>query len=188
MTKDSLSHQLQAILADFQEAKKPEPGEVLVIGCSTSEVIGSRIGKSSSPQVAKALYPLLAAFAQDHGLGLAFQCCEHLNRALVVEKSLAKDQDLTIVHAIPTPQAGGAMATQAYSQYQDPCLVESLQAAYGLDIGSTMIGMHMRPVVVPLRLPHAQLGATRVQAAFSRPKLIGGNRASYGHIEEKNRE
>lgn len=185
MTTSKLAGELQAILNDFAAATTLEPNRIFVVGCSTSEVVGSRIGKGSSPEVANVFYPIFADFAQTHGLHLAFQACEHLNRALVVEKAFALSRGLTIVHAIPQPKAGGSMASRAFQAMEQACLVESIQADYGLDIGFTMIGMHMKPVVVPLRLDHYDLGQTKVQAAYSRPKLIGGARAIYDMGSEK---
>lgn len=179
MTEKSVAKELQTILEDFANVKAPEADGIFVIGCSTSEVVGSKIGKGSSPQVASELFPVFLSFAKNHNLNLAFQCCEHLNRALVVEKSLAKEKGWTIIHAIPQAKAGGSMATEAYHQFKEACLVETIQANYGIDIGFTMIGMHMEAVVVPLRLDHYKLGETMVNAAFSRPKLIGGARAVY---------
>ena len=172
---------LRAVLADMVHRQAPEEGDIFVVGCSTSEVQGARIGKSGSPDVANALYPVLKDFAHTHRLLLAFQCCEHLNRALVVDKALARSARLPLVHVVPHPHAGGSMASCAYRRMTAPAVVEDLQqmAGYGIDIGLTMVGMHMRPVVVPMRLPHKTIGDAVVNCAFSRPKLIGGERARY---------
>lgn len=175
----TLATELETILNDMVAVRQPEPGDLMVVGCSTSEVQGKRIGKAGSPDIAGALYPVLRAFAEKHNLDLAFQSCEHLNRALVVEKATAKERGLVIVSAVPHARAGGSMAAGAYRAMHSPCLVEAIQAGYGIDIGETMIGMHMRPVVVPMRLPHNKVGEARVNGAFSRPKLIGGERAKY---------
>lgn len=172
---------LRNILADMVARQVPQTGDIFVIGCSTSEVQGRRIGKSGSPDVASALYPIFAEFAETHGLRLAFQCCEHLNRALVVRRQTAIDERLDEVAVVPHPTAGGSMASCALRTMADPVVVEDLnhRAGYGIDIGLTMIGMHMRPVVVPMRLPHKMIGEAVVNCAFSRPKLIGGERALY---------
>lgn len=174
-----LATELETILNEMAGVRMPEAGDVMVVGCSTSEIQGKRIGKAGSPDIAGVLYPVLQAFADAHELDLAFQCCEHLNRALVVEKATAKAHGLDLVSAVPHSRAGGSMSAEAYRSMKAPCLVETIRAGYGIDIGETMIGMHMRPVVVPMRLPHNRVGDARVNGAFSRPKLIGGERAVY---------
>lgn len=177
----NIQQDLRNVLADMVEREAPITGDIFIVGCSTSEVQGRRIGKCGSPDVAAALYPVLAEFAETHGLRLAFQCCEHLNRALVVRRKTAVDERLPYVKVVPRPNAGGSMASCAFTTMADPVLVESLNqsAGYGIDIGLTMIGMHMRPVVVPMRLAHKTIGEAVVNCAFSRPKLIGGERAKY---------
>jgi uncharacterized protein (TIGR01440 family) len=154
-------------------------GQVLVIGTSTSEVLGHRIGTSGTLNAAAPIYQAAAKVAAEFGLYLAFQCCEHLNRALVVEEELRSRYNLEPVAAIPVPKAGGSMAAYAYRQLKQPVLVESIEAHAGLDIGDTMIGMHLRRVAVPLRPPIRTIGHAHVSMAFTRPKLIGGARAVY---------
>lgn len=175
----AIAEDLRAILKDMLEVHVPEQDAVFVVGCSTSEVQGKRIGKSGSPDLAAELFPVLEAFCAEHGLHLAVQCCEHLNRALVVERATAQQFGYKRVHAVPHPKAGGSLAGHAFRHMNDAQLVEEVQASYGIDIGETMIGMHMRPVVVPMRLPHKNVGMARTNAAFSRPPLIGGERALY---------
>lgn len=174
-----LAQECQAILDDMVARQAPRKGDVFVIGCSTSEILGKHIGKAGSPEVAATIYPVLDAFAKAHELVLAFQCCEHLNRSLVVEREAQMRLGLKEVCSVPHYKAGGSMASHAYRAMQDAVLVESIQAGYGLDIGETMIGMHMRPVVVPMRIAHRSLGEARVNPSFSRPPLIGGLRARY---------
>lgn len=174
-----IADELETILAEMVERQAPQDDDMFVIGCSTSEVIGKRIGKAGSPDVAAALFPVLRRFAAEHHLHLAFQCCEHLNRALVVERETMRRFGLHEVCAVPHVRAGGSMASHAYRHFTNPVLVESIQAGYGLDIGETMIGMHMRPVAVPMRLAHRSIGEARANPSFSRPRLIGGLRARY---------
>ena len=180
-TEAALAADLKAVLKDMVDRSAPRSGDIFVVGCSTSEVQGRRIGKAGSPAVADVFYPVLGDFAKEYHLRLAFQCCEHLNRALVVSRETAIIENLTEVSVIPHYRAGGSMATCAYRRMRDPLVVEDLghRAGYGIDIGLTMIGMHMRPVAVPMRLAHHTIGDAQVACAFSRPKLIGGERARY---------
>ena len=154
-------------------------GQLVVIGCSTSEVIGERIGTSGTLEVANALLDGLDILKHQYGAKLAYQCCEHLNRALVVERDTCEAQQLVEVSAVPVPKAGGSMAAAAYRRLAEPCLVEHIQAHAGIDIGETLIGMHLRHVAVPLRTAVKSIGSARVTMARTRPKLIGGERAVY---------
>ncbi len=176
---NDLAKECQQILDEMVAKQAPRKGDVFVIGCSTSEILGKHIGKAGSPEVAATIYPVLKAFADEKGLILAFQCCEHLNRALVIERTAQMQLGLKEVSAVPHYKAGGAMSSHAYRAMGDAVLVESIQAGYGLDIGETMIGMHMRPVVVPMRIAQRTLGGARVNPSFSRAPLIGGLRARY---------
>ncbi len=152
-------------------------GAILVIGCSTSEIVGERIGTSSTPEVAKEVFEGLYDAARDRGIYLAVQCCEHLNRAIVTERAAA--QGLETVNAVPQPKAGGSMATCAYSAFENPVVVEEIRADAGLDIGFTLIGMHLKRVAVPVRLVNNTIGEATVIAARTRPRFIGGARAVY---------
>lgn len=154
-------------------------GSVFVLGLSTSEVVGGFIGRDSNLEVGQALVSALHAFLKDQGVYLAVQGCEHVNRALVVERSLALARGWEIVHVIPTPHAGGSGQVAAMQLLDDPVLVEHIQADLGMDIGDTAIGMHVKHVQVPIRLAARDLGAAHVTALASRPKLIGGARAEY---------
>lgn len=155
------------------------PGQIFVLGCSTSEVQGKAIGKGSSMEIAAAILEPLLEVIREQKLYLAVQCCEHLNRALVVEAALAERYENDIVQVYPVPGAGGAAAAMAMELFAEPVLLERIQAHAGLDIGQTLIGMHLRPVVVPVRLSVKCIGSALLTAARTRPKLIGGNRAVY---------
>jgi len=173
--KTQTARSVQALL----DAAALSPGDFFVVGCSTSEVNGAHIGKAGNLEVAAAIFQGIAPVLSAHGVYLAAQCCEHLNRALVVARSAAVCKGLEIVSAVPHPKAGGAFAAYAWSQLESPVLVEAIQAQAGLDIGGTLIGMHLAPVAVPVRLQSAQIGQASVLAARTRPKFIGGARAFY---------
>ena len=166
-------------MTELLNAAHPEPEDIVVVGCSSSEILGEHIGKGSSPEAAKAVLDGLAPVVQSHGLYLAAQCCEHLNRALILEKAAAKKYGYPIVNVVPQPKAGGSFATAVYAYLQAPVAVESIRAACGLDIGGTLIGMHLRPVAVPVRLSLDHIGSAILLCARTRPKYIGGNRAVY---------
>lgn len=154
-------------------------GQILVIGCSSSEILGSKIGKGSSFEAARAVFEAIYPVLKEKGIYLASQCCEHLNRALVVEEEAAEKYGLEIVAALPQPKAGGSFATITYENMQSPVLVESIKAHAGLDIGGTLIGMHLRCVAVPVRLSISKIGEANILCARTRPKYIGGERAKY---------
>ncbi|MGE5674890.1 MAG: TIGR01440 family protein [Mycobacterium leprae] len=156
-----------------------ERGQVLVVGCSTSEVIGSRIGTAGSEEVAQAILEPLWHVTQAKGLFLACQCCEHLNRALVAQRAAVDRYGWEPVSVIPVPKAGGSFAARAMHHMPEAVVVEEIQAHAGLDIGSTLIGMHLKRVAVPVRLSIDMIGQARLTAARTRPKLIGGERAVY---------
>ncbi len=166
-------------LNELISAANPEKGDIVVVGCSTSEVLGKKIGSSGSLDTAKEIFSVLKEICDNHGLFLACQCCEHLNRALVVEKELAKRDKLTVVCAVPHEHAGGSFATAAYKGFTSPVLVESISAQLGMDIGQTLIGMHLDRVAVPVRTSIKSIGEAPVVFARTRPKYIGGERAKY---------
>ncbi|MBQ3762258.1 MAG: TIGR01440 family protein [Clostridia bacterium] len=153
------------------------PGQIMVVGCSTSEILGERIGSNSSPETAQAVFDGIMAALGEKGIFLAAQCCEHLNRAVVVERAAAGDRET--VNAVPRPKAGGSFATAAYNSFRDPVVLEEIRADAGLDIGDTLIGMHLKRVAVPVRLAQREIGRAHVTAARTRPKFIGGERAAY---------
>ena len=154
-------------------------GQILVIGCSSSEILGSKIGKGSSFEAARAVFESIYPLLENRGIRLAAQCCEHLNRALVVEEDTAETYGLEIVAAIPQPKAGGSFATITYENMKSPVLVETIKAHAGIDIGGTLIGMHLRAVAVPVRLSLSKIGEASILCARTRPKYIGGERAKY---------
>ncbi|NLG25304.1 MAG: TIGR01440 family protein [Clostridiales bacterium] len=159
------------------------PVRLLVVGCSTSEVVGGRIGRASQPELGNALAGAMLDAGRAAGVDMAFQCCEHLNRGLVVERPVAEARNLEIVSVVPHPTAGGSCASAAYRLMADPVVVESIAADAGIDIGVTLIGMHLRPVAIPVRLTAGAVGVAPVSAARTRPRLIGGPRARYA-LEE----
>lgn len=156
-------------------------GDLFIVGCSSSEVCGGVIGKNSSPDAAQAILDGIYPVLSEHGIYLAAQCCEHLNRAVILEADAAAAYRLPPVNVVPQPKAGGSFATAAYRMFAHPVAVESLehQAAAGIDIGGTLIGMHLRPVVVPLRISLKQIGEAQLICARTRPKFVGGSRAVY---------
>ena len=174
---ENIAQELSTILDEMVERQAPQDDDIFVIGCSTSEVCGKRIGKAGSPAVADALFPVLRRFAQEHNLHLAFQCCEHLNRALIVEHEAVPNGE--IVNVLPQPKAGSSFATAAYKAFRHPVALEEIHADAGLDIGGTLIGMHLKKVAVPVRLKQNRIGQAIVLAARTRPKFIGGERAIY---------
>jgi uncharacterized protein (TIGR01440 family) len=161
------------------DAAKLRPGALFVVGCSTSEVLGSRIGTHSAPEVAAALFAGIHRATQEHGVYLAAQCCEHLNRALILERAAAEKYGYECVNVVPQPKAGGSFATAAYAAFADPVAVEHIQADAGMDIGDTLIGMHLKAVAVPVRIEQNSIGQAHVVCARVRPKFIGGSRAVY---------
>lgn len=167
------------VVRELAKTGKLGPGKVLVVGVSTSEVAGVRIGTGGALEVAEQLLEGVRQVAEEWGFHPVYQCCEHLNRALVMERSLLTSLGLKEVAAVPIPGAGGSMAAAAYRSMADPVLAESVQAHAGIDIGETLIGMHLRSVAVPFRPTQRYIGAARVNAAWTRPALIGGERAVY---------
>ena len=166
-------------IAELVERAELGAGQILVIGCSTSEVIGAQIGKASIPSVANAMLEGMLPILREKGIYLAAQCCEHLNRALIVERACAEQYGWDPVWVRPQPKAGGSFATAAYDAMQAPVAVEHIRAHAGLDIGGTLIGMHLREVAVPVRLSIEAIGNARILCARTRPKYIGGPRACY---------
>lgn len=166
-------------VTELLEAAKLRPGSLLVIGCSSSEILGQKIGKGSSPEAAQAVVDTIMPILEQRKILLAAQCCEHLNRALIVERTTMEKYGFEQVTVMPRPKAGGSFATAVYAAMKDPVAVEFVKADAGLDIGNTLIGMHLKHVAVPLRLSVKQIGEAAVNAARTRPKLIGGVRAEY---------
>lgn len=179
MDNKDLTVQTRQALTQLLEAARLKQGQILVVGCSTSEVLGQRIGSSSSLEAATAIMAGLYPLVCEKGLYLAVQCCEHLNRALVVEAECLEAYRLEQVTVYPVPGAGGSMAHSAMKTLKNPVVVESIQAHAGMDIGDTFIGMHLKPVAVPVRSNIKEIGAAHLTMARTRPRLIGGERARY---------
>lgn len=154
-------------------------GEILVVGCSSSELLGGVIGKNSAPEAAEALLEAIYPMLCEKGIFLAAQCCEHLNRAIIIERECAEKYGLEEVCVVPKPKAGGSFATAVYKKMKAPVAVESIKAHAGMDIGSTLIGMHLKSVAVPVRLSISKIGEANIVCARTRPKYIGGERAEY---------
>ena len=179
MDLSQLSASVTAAAEELITVAKPKPGRIFVLGCSTSEVLGSKIGTARSPETAETIIKALLQVTHAHGLYLAVQCCEHLNRALVVEEEAMDAFGLTQVTVHPVPEAGGSAASRAYELFEHPVVVESVTADLGMDIGQTLIGMHLKRVAVPVRLQVKTIGEAVLTAARTRPPLIGGERAKY---------
>ncbi len=171
--------ELDTIINEFSKQVPLNERQILVVGCSTSEVAGKRIGTAGTEQVAEMVFARLDKLRKDTGVALAFQCCEHLNRALVVERETAEARNLDEVTVIPRRTAGGAMAAYAFEHFRNPVMVEFIKADAGIDIGDTLIGMHLKHVAVPIRTSQKSVGNAHVTMAKTRPKLIGGERAIY---------
>ncbi|MGG0656541.1 TIGR01440 family protein [Rummeliibacillus pycnus] len=179
MNLQQIEEQLQTLLSEFEQQVTFRNGQIFVVGCSTSEVKGEKIGTAGGLEIAEALYKPLKAFADKHEIYLAFQGCEHLNRALTIERAVAEQYRLEPVSVVPVRTAGGSMSTFAFSQFEEPVLVEEITAHAGIDIGQTLIGMHLKKVAVPVRTSISHIGDAVVTVAKTRPKLIGGERAVY---------
>jgi uncharacterized protein (TIGR01440 family) len=176
---NKIEQQARQALLELLETAQPEVGDIIVIGCSSSEIAGGDIGKAPSSEMAAAVVSGVMPILRERGLYLAAQCCEHLNRALIIERTAAKSFGYEIVSVRPRPQAGGSFATAVWENMEQPVAVEHVRAVAGLDIGLTLIGMHLKEVAVPVRLEVKMIGAAHVVAARTRPRLIGGERAEY---------
>ena len=174
---ENLYEQSKRAAEEIIEIAKLKAGQILVVGCSTSEILGDKIGLNSSPDTAKTVFNGIFDAAREKGVYLAAQCCEHLNRAIIIERAAVPFNDE--VNVIPVPKAGGSFATAAYAAFKEPVALEEIKADAGLDIGFTLIGMHLKKVAVPVRLENNKIGYATVLAARVRPKFIGGERANY---------
>ena len=174
-----IRQQAYAAAHELCECAGLKAGQIMVIGCSTSEVVGSRIGTNSDVDVALELFLGIKKALDEKGVYLAAQCCEHLNRALIVEEEAAEKYGLGMVNVVPQLKAGGSFATAAYAGFEHPTAVERIQAHAGIDIGDTFIGMHLRPVAVPVRTSIRAIGGAHVTCARTRLKYIGGEREDY---------
>ena len=176
---EEITVQARTAVTELLEQAKLKPGALLVIGCSSSEMVGKRIGKGSSEEAAEAAFAGIYPVLQENGIFLAVQCCEHLNRALILEREAAELRGYEPVNVKPQPKAGGWFAVTAWNALSDPVAVEEIRADAGMDIGGTLIGMHLRPGAVPVRTRVRQIGEAMVLFARTRPKYIGGPRAVY---------
>ena len=183
MDYTQLTAQARQATEELLEAAHLETGDIFVVGCSSSEIRGGRIGHDSSMEVAAAVLAGVLPPLQEQGVYLAAQCCEHLNRSIVIEREVAKQYGCQIVAAVPQPHAGGSWATNCWRTFKDPVLVEEVKAAAGMDIGGTLIGMHLRRVAVPVRLSMDHIGEAILLCARTRPPFIGGSRAVYSDTE-----
>ena len=183
MDYTQLTAQARQATEELLEAAHLETGDIFVVGCSSSEIMGGHIGHDSSMEAAAAVLAGVLPPLQEQGVYLAAQCCEHLNRAIVLEREAAKAYGCQIVAAIPQPHAGGSWATSCWRAFKEPVLVEEVRAAAGMDIGGTLIGMHLRRVAVPVRLSLNRIGEANILCARTRPPFIGGARAVYSQEE-----
>ncbi len=174
---ETIKNTAKQAAAELLEIAGLTAGDILVVGCSSSEVSGQKIGTASGVEVARAVFDGIYEVTKEKGVYLAAQCCEHLNRAIIVEKAAVPCAD--IVNVVPQPKAGGSFATAAYAAFEHPVAVEEIRADAGLDIGGTLIGMHLKKVAVPVRLSVNRVGEALLLAARTRPKFIGGVRAQY---------
>ncbi len=174
---EELYEQTKKLTAELCEKAKLKSGDIMVVGCSTSEICGSKIGTDSRPEVAKAVFDGIYDELNARKVFFAAQCCEHLNRAIIIERDAVPGSD--IVNVVPQPKAGGSFATAAYASFKNPVAVEEIRADAGLDIGQTLIGMHLKRVAVPVRLSVDHIGEALITCARVRPKFIGGARAVY---------
>lgn len=174
-----ITAQARTVLTELLDQAMLRPGALFVVGCSSSEMVGKRIGKGSSLDAAQAAFRGIYPQLQARGIHLAVQCCEHLNRALIMERAVAERKGYEIVNVMPQPHAGGSFAVTAWNAFEDPVAVETIQADAGIDIGGTLIGMHLRRVAVPVRTSLDHIGEAIVLCARTRPKYIGGPRAVY---------
>ena len=176
---EKITQEARTVLTELLDQAALRPGALLVVGCSSSEIVGARIGKGSSMEAAQAAFRGIWPILQERGIALAVQCCEHLNRALIMERAVAERKGYEIVNVVPQPHAGGSFAVTAWNAFEDPVAVETIQADAGIDIGGTLIGMHLRRVAVPVRTGLDHIGDAIVLCARTRPKYIGGPRAMY---------
>ena len=183
MTLEILAEEAVRVLStcvrELRDAGRLSPGSMILLGCSTSEISGGRIGKASVPEFGEAVARAFLSACSAFSFQPAFQCCEHLNRAVVLPRTALQGRQLTQVCAIPQPHAGGSVAAAAWKLLEEPVLCQSVQADAALDVGDTLVGMHIRPVAVPLRGSYSSLGNAHLVMAYSRLPLIGGARAVY---------
>ncbi len=175
----TIYEQARAVALELKDKANLKKGDIVAVGCSTSEVLGGKIGTIGSVEPAQEIFNGLDSVFSPDGIYIAAQCCEHLNRAIIIEEEKADALGLEKVCVVPHPHAGGSFATAAYHSFKSPVAVEEIKADAGIDIGMTLIGMHLKRVAVPLRLENNTIGEAKLNAARTRPKFIGGERAKY---------
>ncbi len=175
----TISKEAKVAVTELLEVACLKAGDIFVVGCSSSEILGSTIGKGSSFEAAKAVFEAIYPILNGKGIYLAAQCCEHLNRAIVIDREVAEKYGYEPVSVIPQPKAGGSFATVTYQSLKTPVVVEQIKAHAGIDIGGTLIGMHLKAVAVPVRVSISKIGKANIICARTRPKYIGGERACY---------
>ena len=178
---ENIVNETKAVIDELLERAKLRRGDICVIGCSTSEITGSNPGTNSTPQIAETVFSVIYEALNEKGIYIAAQCCEHLNRALVIEEEAAEKYGYEPVNVIPQPKAGGSFARAAYKDLKKPVVVEKIRACAGIDIGGVLIGMHLKETAVPVPLKQRNIGQARITAARTRPKFVGGERAVYDH-------
>lgn len=176
---EEIKRSAETAVSELIEIAGLKSGDIFVVGCSSSEIVGNTIGRGSTFEAAKAVLDAIYPLLKDRGIYLAAQCCEHLNRALIVERECAEKYGYEIVSVKPQPKAGGSFATAAYDAFEVPVALEHIKAHAGIDIGGTLIGMHLKDVAVPVRLSVSRIGEAVLLCARTRPKYIGGIRAIY---------
>ena len=180
---EEITNQAHTAVCELLEVANLQQGDIFVVGCSSSEVRGEHIGKGSSMEIAKAILDGIYPVLKEKGIYLAAQCCEHLNRAVILEAEAAKAYGYEPVSVIPQPHAGGSWSVNCWQTFEHPVAVEEIKAAAGMDIGDTLIGMHLKRVAVPVRLSIKKIGQANLVCARTRPKFIGGARAVYSTAE-----
>ena len=178
-TLEKLEQESYTAASEILEIANLKPGNLFIVGCSTSEIVGGKIGKASSPETASAVFAGIYRAASERGVYLVTQCCEHLNRALILEREAAEKYGYEEVNVVPQPKAGGSFSTAAYHAFTEPIAVEHIKAHAGMDIGDTLIGMHLKDVAVPVRISQKTIGEAHVVCARTRAKFVGGIRAAY---------
>ncbi len=176
---EEIREQTRLVMEEILSLTDPKPGSLFVVGCSSSTVFGQSYGTASSPEAAQVLFDVIYPMLRERGVYLAAQCCEHLNRAIILPEEAAMRQGQEVVNVVPQPKAGGSFATIAYQTIPHAAAVEHIRADAGMDIGGVLIGMHLKEVAVPLHLTHTMIGQAHITAARTRPKYIGGERAHY---------
>lgn len=170
------------VVKELLEVANLKEGNLVVVGCSTSEIASFSIGSHSVVELGEAVFVAIYEELKSHGISIATQCCEHLNRALIMEREVAEKYGYEIVNVVPMPKAGGSFSTGAWKHFNDPVAVEHIKAHAGIDIGDTLIGMHLRDVAVPVRIEHPVIGNAHIVCARTRAKYIGGERANYNEL------